>query len=123
MEGLGQEPLDLTGAVNGQLVVLVQFLHAQDGDDILQLFVALQHLLHLTGHVVVLLAHDVGIQDAGGGLQRVHRRVDAQLRDLAGQHGGGVQMGEGGGGGRVGQVVGGHVNRLHRGDGAVAWWR
>ncbi len=30
--------------------------------------------------------------------QRIHRRIDALLHDLPGQHGGGVQMGEGGGG-------------------------
>ena len=35
------------------------------------------------------------------------------------QHGGGVEVGEGGGRRRVGQVVGRHVDRLHRGDRAL----
>ena len=51
--------------------------------------------------------------------QRVDRRVDAELDDLARQHGGGVEVGEGGGRRRVGEVVGGHVDRLHRGDRAA----
>ena len=35
------------------------------------------------------------------------------------EHRGGVEVGEGGGRGRVGEVVGGHVDGLHRGDGAL----
>ncbi len=65
------------------------------------------------------LAHHVGLQNTAGGLQGVHSGVDALLHDLTAQHGGGVQMGEGSGGRGVGQVIGGHVNGLHAGDGAV----
>ena len=60
-----------------------------------------------------------GSSDARGGVQRIHRRVDAQRGDVARQHGGRVQVGERGGGRRVGQVVGRHVDRLHRGDRAL----
>ena len=42
-----------------------------------------------------------------------------ELGDLAGEHRLGVEVGEGGGRRRVGQVVGGHVDGLHRRDGAV----
>ena len=35
-----------------QLVVLGQLVHAEDGDDVLQLLVALQDLLHLRGRPV-----------------------------------------------------------------------
>ena len=45
--------------------------------------------------------------------------IDALLGDAARQHGRGVEMGEGGGGRRVGQIVGRHVDRLHRGDRAL----
>src|SRR5699024_7198096 len=117
--GLGEEALDLAGPADRFLVLLAQLVHAQDGDDVLQLAVLLEDLLHLAGHAVVLLAHDVGLEDAGGGLQRIDGGVDALLDDLAAQDGGGVQMGEGGGGGRVGQVVGRDVDRLHRRDRAV----
>ena len=51
--------------------------------------------------------------------ERIHGRVDAELGDLARQHGGGVEVGEGGGWRRVGEVVGGHVDGLHRGDRAL----
>ena len=51
-----------------------------------------------------------------GGVERVHGRVDAQRRDLARQHDGGVQVREGRGGRRIGQVVRGHVHGLDRGD-------
>ena len=54
------------------------------------------------------------------GVQRVHRRVDALLGDLPRQHGGGVEVGERGVRRRVGEVVGGHVDRLHRGDRVTA---
>ena len=47
MEGLGQETLDLTGTIYGYLILIGQFLHTQDGDDVLQFLVLLQHCLHL----------------------------------------------------------------------------
>ena len=52
-------------------------------------------------------------------IERVDRRVDALLGDAARQHGGRVQVGERGGRRRVGQVVGWHIDRLHRGDRAL----
>ena len=42
MEALAQEALHLAGAADGQLVLFAQFVHAHDGNDILQLLVALQ---------------------------------------------------------------------------------
>src|SRR5207253_2624563 len=78
-----------------------------------------QDLLHLTGGGVVLLADHQGIQDPRGGVERVHSRENRLGGDVAGQHGRRVQVGEGGGGRRVGQVVGRHVDGLHRGDRAL----
>jgi hypothetical protein len=49
VEGLGEEALDLAGAGHGQAVFFGQFVHAQDGDDVLQFLVALQDLLHAAG--------------------------------------------------------------------------
>ena len=51
--------------------------------------------------------------------QRVDGGVEALLGDFTAEHRGGVQMGEGGGRCRVGQVVGGDVDRLNRGDRTV----
>ena len=42
MEGLGQEALDLASARHGQLVLLTQLVHAQNGNDVLQVLVVLQ---------------------------------------------------------------------------------
>ena len=67
----------------------------------------------------MLFADDVGVEDSRGGVQGVHGGVDAELGNLAAEHGGGVEEGEGGGGCGVGEVVGGHVDGLDGGDGAV----
>ena len=40
-------------------VVFGQLVHTQNGDDVLQLFVALEHRLNRTSHGVVLVANDV----------------------------------------------------------------
>jgi hypothetical protein len=81
--------------------------------------VALQDLLHATGDVVVLLADDARVEHARGRVERVDRRVDAQLGDRADSTVVASKVGEGGRRRRVGQVVGGHVDRLHRGDRAL----
>src|SRR5688572_8095233 len=59
-ERLRQEALDLAGARHGGAVVFAQLVHTENGDDVLQVFVLLQGLLHLAGDRVVLLADDVG---------------------------------------------------------------
>src|SRR5690606_35743928 len=90
------------------------------GDLVLLVVVALQDLLDALRHLVVLLAHVLRVEDAGGGGQRVHRRVDTLLRDRAGELGRRVQVGEGSRRSRVGVVVRGHVDRLHRGNRVAA---
>ena len=72
------------------------------------------------GDIVVPLPHNLGGEDGGGGRKGIHRRVDAEGGDVAGQLGGAVEVGEGSEGGRVGVVVGGHIDSLQRGDGAAA---
>ncbi len=49
VERLGEEALDLAGARHDQLVLLGELVHAEDGDDVLQLLVALQDALHVAG--------------------------------------------------------------------------
>ena len=51
--------------------------------------------------------------------ERIDRRIDALFGDRARQHGRRVEMGEGRRRRRIGQIVGGHVDRLHRGDRAL----
>src|SRR5215469_5053761 len=75
--GVGQEPLDPAGSLHRDPVLFGQLVDTEDGDDVLQLGVALQDPLRLAGDGVVLLA-DVGRgQDPGCRRQWVHRREDA----------------------------------------------
>ena len=76
------------------LVFFRQLVHAEDRDDVLQFLVTLQHGLHAARGVVVLLADDQRIELAAGGVERIDRRVDAERRDLAREHDGGVEVGE-----------------------------
>ncbi|GAF25605.1 transcriptional regulators [Moorella thermoacetica Y72] len=119
VEGLGEETLDLACPGNYEFIFFGQLIHSQDGDNVLKFFITLQYLLDAPGHLVVLFSQDARVQDTGGGVQGVDGRVDAQLSDLPGQNRGGVQMGEGRRRGRVGQVVGRHIDSLHGGDGTL----
>merc|ERR1719507_2208561 len=119
LEGLGQEPLNLPRPRDLDLVLLRQLVHTQDSNDILQGFVILQQLLHVTGNSVVLGSDDVGVHDTGGGVEGVDSGVDATLGNTTGQDSGGVQVRKGGGGGGVSQVISGHVDGLDRCDGSL----
>src|SRR5262249_25499888 len=89
------------------------------GDDVLQRFVGLQYALYVARNGVVLLADDARIEHTRGRVERVDGRVDAELGNLPRQHRRRVEMGKRRGRRRVGQVVGRHVDRLHRGDRAL----
>src|SRR5688572_6740539 len=58
-ERLAEEPLNLPCAVHRHLVVGRQLVHPEDGDDVLQILEALQHLLNAPCDVVVLVADDL----------------------------------------------------------------
>ncbi len=118
VERLGQEALDFPRAGHRLLVFFGQFIHTENGDDVLQFLVALQNRLHATGHVVVFLADHQGVELAAGGVQRIYRGVNTLGGDVARQYHGGIQVGESGCRRRVSQVVRRHVNRLDRGNGA-----
>ena len=119
-ERLAQEALHASSAVHGDAVFLREFVHAEDGDDVLKFFVFLEDLLHALCTLIVCFSDDLGVKDAGGGFQRIHGGVDTQLCDFTAEHRGGIQVGEGGGRCRVGQVVGGHIDCLNGSDGAVS---
>jgi hypothetical protein len=115
-EGLGQETLELTGTLDGELVSLGQLVHTENGNDILEGLVLLEHLLDTAGGGVVLLTDDTGVEHTGLGVERVDSGVDTQLGDTTGQDSGGIQVSEGGGGGGISQIVSGHVDGLDGGD-------
>src|SRR5690606_11993248 len=121
-EGLGdekrlrQEALNLSRPGNRQLVVFGEFVHAEDRDDVLQFLVALQHCLHTARAVVMFLANDVRVQHPAGGVERVHRGIDAEFGDLPRQDERGIEVSKGRRRRGVGEVVRRYVNRLERGD-------
>src|SRR3989304_6738966 len=47
--GLSEEALNLSGPGNDELVLIGKFIHTQDGDDILQILVALKNFLYSLG--------------------------------------------------------------------------
>merc|ERR1719186_596354 len=100
-------------------VFLGQLVHTQDSDDVLERLVILEKLLDSTGDAVVLVSDDVGVHDTGSGIEGIHGGGDSTLGDTSGQDSGGVKMREGGGGGRISQVVSGHVDSLYGGDGTL----
>src|SRR5829696_1818499 len=118
-ERLRQEALDAPGPVDGELVVVGELVDAEDGDDVLQLLVALQHLLDLVGHGEVVLPDDLRLEDGRGRVERIDGRVDPLLEDRPREHGRRVEVGEHGGRRRVGEVIGRHVDRLDRGHRAL----
>src|SRR5690606_14184394 len=61
-ERLRQELLDAAGAPHHEPVVFAELVHAQDGDDVLQVLVTLQRLLHPARHPIVLFTNDVRIE-------------------------------------------------------------
>src|SRR3954462_12613901 len=108
-ERLRQEAFDLAGAGDGDLVLFAQFVHAENGDDVLQRFVFLQDLLDHARGLVVLVADDQRGEHARGRIQRVHRGINALFRDRAVEVGRRVEMGEGRRRRRIGVVVGRNV--------------
>ena len=118
-ERLAQETLELTGTLDGKLVSFRKFIHTQNGNDILEGLVLLEHLLDTGGGVVVLFTDNTGVEHTRLGVERVDSGVDTQLGDTTGQDSGGIQVSEGGGGGRVSQIVSGHVDGLDGGDGTL----
>src|SRR5690606_18212199 len=118
VERLRQETLDLTRAVHHLLVFLGQFVHAENRDDVLQFLVALQNRLHAASHFVVLDADNQRIQLAGGGIQRIYRRINTFRSNITAQYHGRIKVREGGRRGRVSQVIRRYVYRLDGGDGA-----
>ena len=47
VERLGQKPLHLAGPLHGQLILVGELFHTQNGNNVLQFFVFLKHLPEL----------------------------------------------------------------------------
>jgi len=64
VERLAQELLDLARPRHRHLVLVGQLVHAEDGDDALEVLVALEHLLDARGGAVVVVADRARLEDA-----------------------------------------------------------
>jgi hypothetical protein len=67
----------------------------------------------------MLLSNDGGVQHSGGGIEGIHSGVDTQLSKGSVQHSVGIQMSESGGWCGIGEIISGHVNSLHGGNGSL----
>src|ERR671916_777729 len=111
-ERLREEALDSARPPDDDLVLLGELVDAENGDNVLELLVALQDVLDLLGDLVVLVADDRGVEDRGRGGQRVNRRVDALLGEVTRELDRRVEVGKHRERSRVGEVVRGDVDRL-----------
>ncbi len=111
-ERLAEEPLDPPCPRDDLLVVLAEFVDAENRDDILKVAVALENLLHASGGVVMLLPDDLRVQNSRRARQRINRRVDALFHNRAFQHNERVEVGNRRSRRRVRHVISRHVDGL-----------
>src|SRR5262249_29259051 len=71
VEGLRQETLDLAGAGDRDLVLFGELVHTENGDDVLERLVALQHLLDPARHRIMLVTDHEGGEHARGRIERI----------------------------------------------------
>ena len=64
MERLTQEALDLAGPRNDNLIGFAQFLHAENGDDVLEFLITLEDFLNAAGYFLVLFADNERVEDS-----------------------------------------------------------
>ncbi len=85
-ERLGEETFEPAGACDRLAVLRRELLHAQHGDDVLQVLVLGQRLANGLREVVVPLADDAGRGHLRAGLQEVDGGKEALARALAREH-------------------------------------
>src|SRR3989344_2278577 len=101
---LREEALNLPRAIDQFLIFVGEFFDTENGDDVLQVLVALEYAAGFVGHAVVFFADDLGRERGRAALEGVNGGENRECRELAGKHYGG---GGGGGGGRGGRGGGG----------------
>lgn len=82
MERLAQEPLNFSSTSNSQLVIFTEFIHSQNGDNILKVLVILKNFLYSTSSIVVFLSQDMWGEHTRSRIKRIDSRIDAKLGDL-----------------------------------------
>src|SRR5215472_13596138 len=92
---LRKELLDAPRARDRPLVFVGKFFNSEDGDNVLQVLVALQNRLDRARHGVMLLSNDARIENAREAGQRIDRGINAAFHNLPAQVRGGVEVREG----------------------------
>ena len=90
-ERLRKEAFDLASTRDGLLILVGEFFDAQDGDDVLQFLIALEHGFHGARNAVMLLAQNARIENAREAGQRIDSGINAALDDLPAEVGGRVE--------------------------------
>ena len=103
--------------MHGGAIFARELFDAQHGDDVLQLFVAGERLADLLRNAVMPRAHDLRRHHLRSRPQQIDGGIQPFAGPLAREHDGGREVAEGVDGGGIAEIVGGHVDRLHRGDG------
>lgn len=106
-----------TGALDRGAIGGAQLLDAEQRDDFLQLAIVRDRLADILGDPVMRLADPPRVEETGGRGERVDGRIHAFARHVARQNDRGIEVAEDLGDGRIGEVVGRHIDRLDRGDG------
>jgi len=75
-EGLREESLDPSCAPYQDLVLLGQFVHSKDRDDVLKISISLKDSLHFPCHRVMLFTDDLRIENPRGRSERIDGRID-----------------------------------------------
>ena len=119
-EGLRKELLDLTGSSNGQLIFFGKIIHTENSNNILERLVVLEELLDTTSSLVMDISEDEGIQHSGGRVEGIDSGVDTEFGKGTRQDSLGIQMGEGGSRGGIGQIISGYEDGLDGGNGSVS---
>src|SRR6266481_6392023 len=116
---LRKEFFDLACPRHGALVFIGKFFDAQDGDDVLQVLVALKNRFYPARDGIVLRTDDARIENARRAGQRIDGRIDAAFHDLPAEVGCSIQVCKRRGRSRVRVVVRWNVNGLHGSDRAA----
>src|SRR5262245_14696831 len=78
-ERLAQETLDLARAEDGEFVFGGELIHAQDSNNVLKVFIALEHALHPTGNIVMFQTDNFRGEGARSRGERIYSRVNTQF--------------------------------------------
>ena len=111
-ERLRQETLCTACTSHYKFVIVAEFIDTENGNDILKLVILLQQLLNSLGSVIVVFADDMRVENTRCLFKRVDGWIYTELGNLTAKHCGGIEEVECSCRGRVGQVVGRHIDGL-----------